>query len=114
MTEPSKPVVDILVRARALIEPDGRWTQDAWARDSDGARVLPLDGSAVCWCPLGAIERAAAPDWNFRLGAEEVLRYVTGGWPINRWADAPKRTHPEILAGFDAAIERAKATGGTP
>lgn len=35
---------------------------------------------------------------------------AVGGVPIGRWNDAPERTHAEVLAAFDRAIELAEAT----
>jgi hypothetical protein len=115
MTESPNPVADILIRARALIEPPGAWTQRLYARTAKGKPCSPTSRLAACWCPVGAIVVAAA-----RLGyirhtrqfwrAVTQLEEAVGSAPIY-WADAPNRTHAQILAGFDAAIERAKAAG---
>jgi hypothetical protein len=107
------PVVDTLIRARALIAPDGRWTQGAFARDADGRATIQYSNRACCWCVAGAISAVAqtSDDWS---AARDALSLVIPGGGLITWADDPKRTHAEVLAGFDRAIERAKDTGGQP
>ena len=54
----SKPVnVQILERARALIEDERYWCRGDIARDAMGSSVGPTDGSAVKRCALGALWR---------------------------------------------------------
>ena len=50
-------VVDVLTKAREIIESKESWTQKAFARDKYGDEVYPQSILAVCFCAVGAIER---------------------------------------------------------
>jgi hypothetical protein len=93
---------EILIAARALIADLKSWTQGAYQRDAKGRMCKPEN--AVCWCSEAAILRSGrgfpAPTW----AAADILQSVVGGL-IFDWNDAPDRTHAEVLAAFDRAIE---------
>jgi hypothetical protein len=111
-------VVGVLKAGRDLISEPSRWLQGGLAQDSEGKAVNPIDPSAVCWCSVGAVRKMAgihqplvgrrALD-QLRLAATEL------GYFSDRelaWKRLDKindnRTHPEVLAMWDQAIERAK------
>lgn len=103
---------ETLRRARALIERPEAWTKAADARLEDGRATLATSPNAVCWCSVGAIEAAVSPGgYRPRLyhEATEFFRSAAGGPPrITFWNDAPERTHADVLAAFDRAIEAAE------
>ena len=96
--------LEILKVARALIEKPENWTQGTNARGKSGNPVICTGNAAVCWCAHGAITRAAKGVWY-----GEADRALTRQCPPNvgyiYFNDTPGRTHPEVLALFDKAIE---------
>lgn len=102
-------VVDILTRARERINDPAKWHQGSF-RDDDG--MHSADDCAVC--AVGALNWAdhgyPEPAWKDTDGfsaAYMVLRNTLTE-TIPGWNDAPTRTHAEVLAAFDKAIELAK------
>lgn len=105
-------VHDVLVRARAKIANPDDWGKGVRGRLGGGRR--PLN---TC-CAAEAIEdvstyRDPRKEAYAALSASVGLEgfFIT----IVEWNDAPERTHAEVLAAFDRAIERAalaKATEG--
>lgn len=51
--------LDVLRKARALIEDEGHWCRGTSAQDKAGRLVDVLSPSAARWCALGALDRAA-------------------------------------------------------
>ena len=103
---------EVLAKAADLIEPEGAWTQNAYARGKSGRPVDPENKRyAVCWCAVGAISRIAAagsaPWWTARRPLERVI----GQSCLPDWNDTPGRTQAEVVAAFRAAAELAKAEG---
>lgn len=103
----------ILIASRAILENPERWCQDDFARDAQRKSVKPRDSSAARWCSLGALTCASAPfDSTLQEEAEEYLGYAAGlefEETIEDWNDSTHRTHAEVLAAFDKAIEQARA-----
>lgn len=99
---------DTLRAARALIEQPERWTRRVEARDSRGRTTSPMDAGAVCWCAAGATIRAAKCEVLLMSGAFQHLEKAVGINGIEHWNDMPGRTHAEVLAAFDRAIEIAE------
>jgi hypothetical protein len=110
MTKATNPVVDILVRARARISDPERWFKHWFAMSAKGVPVNARSRRAVCWCSLGAIKREAGGYTSNYRGAIAAFGKSESG--IAAWNDVRGRTHAEILAGFDRAIELASAAGG--
>jgi hypothetical protein len=118
------PVVDILIRARALIAPDGRWTQCAMARNFIGQAVDQASPHVFSRCASAALRAAAGPlatdlfDITHSILMEAIDETEAIDCPafsdVADWNDFRWRTHAEVLAEFDRAIERARATGGQP
>jgi hypothetical protein len=106
----TQSVVEVLTKARALIEKPENWTQRTYAKTRWlRAHVSPGHWRAYAFCSLGAIRRVAA-DGDAENGAWRAMHAALGEGPVY-FNDAPGRTHAEILWGFDRAIEQAKATG---
>ncbi len=105
-------VSDVLEKAAELIEPEGRWTQNAFARDRSGQTVSWGDPMAVCWCARGAIARAA--DGQDTMRAYRVLRSILPEVsrrsvdPVANWQDAHDRQQSEVVAALRAAAEAAR------
>ena len=108
-----KETVEQLKAGRARIQEEGCWTQEAFARNERGDPVLPDKGAA--WCALGAVdvvnERQALIDRHRPMVALLcALQEHDEGWrSVAAWNDAWDRTHAEVLALYDRAIEREEA-----
>lgn len=97
-----RPALIPLVKARALIADPAKWGQ--------GPRSEGYGRSLSTFCAAEAVEEFA-PQLAIRKAAYRLLeRYA--GFPTEantlvQWNDAPERTHAEVLAVFDKAIEAA-------
>jgi hypothetical protein len=99
--------VDILKKAKALIEPSGKWCRGAYARDRHGCSVPSHSGIAVKWCALGALG-AVAGDYPKMVCVESLLVLVADklyGLSLTETND--KRGKAAVLRCYDAAIRRA-------
>src|SRR5690242_1039310 len=96
--------IAVLVRARAFIADERYWCRGAFARSWANIPVLPHSIFARRFCAVGALKLAATelllPTQNTYISLEAQARRRVEGWN-----DDPKRTHIEVLALFDAAIE---------
>jgi hypothetical protein len=101
---------DVLVAARHILENPDHWTKGCFARTAGGGEVDAEDAVAKSFCVHGAIIAAAGGfDVPFRNEALNLLRTAaspSSGFP-GGWNDAPSRTHADVLAAFDRAIESA-------
>jgi len=119
----SKPALQILTEARALLSDPKRWTEGDFALDEHGNGVYWHADSAVCWCALGAIGRVAGAEEDPDEGARQVQRFASEAvallhevidWDgVSSMADGvaywnDHHDHAEVLAAFDRAIELAK------
>lgn len=105
-------VADDLRAARALVEKG--WTQGAYGRLESGENTFAWDANVVCWCPVGAIQKATIErdrddDQALDAFAAALVEYDKDAGPEG-WNDAPGRTQAEVLAAFDRAIELAEAS----
>lgn len=104
-------LLQVLQDARTLIANRENWTKGENARDHKGMAVETEDPRAVCFCAEGAIRRASGDRLNFE--AIDALCAVTrGAKALWRWNDVRGRTHSQVLAAFDRAIELALASTG--
>jgi hypothetical protein len=89
---------EVLIAARKLIE-----RPENWVKEPHGY----MD-SRACVCAEEAIWRANSGAKH--EGAVNALKDLVGDrgpMTIINWNDAPERTHAEVLAAFDKAIEAA-------
>ena len=107
----------ILTEARGLLV--SGWSRGAQARDRAGNVVPAWSEDARSWSLLGALlaswQRqdedlavdfvAHAIDARALGDATEAIGEVTGTAAIERWNDNPARTHHEVLATIDRALE---------
>lgn len=103
--------LELLTHARKLIADEKSWTKGTLARDAFGQEISADDPKACKFCAVGAIERATCDlDAVGQLYAVRVLRDTLGlTTNIPEWNDDDARTHAEVLAGFDAAIQNVTA-----
>ena len=99
-----------LKAARAIISNPDRWTKNAEARDEHRYSVSPEDPSAVQWCAIGAIRKAASEIQETdveRTHIEPALNAIIDLYDLydlGVWNDHPDRTHAEVLSLFDRTI----------
>jgi hypothetical protein len=67
----------ILKKAKALIADPKHWTTEAFARTARGDSVSASHPKAVCFCAVGAINRAAANTDYYRQDAFSFLLNTT-------------------------------------
>ncbi|APH74148.1 DUF6197 family protein [Aquibium oceanicum] len=96
---------EILIKARELIADPKHWTQGQLARSNTGSYINPQHPSAVCFCSIGALERAAGGEFNdayyeARARLRDTLNRCIASFNDNH-------THAQVLAKFDEAINHA-------
>jgi len=96
--------VAVLSRARDLISDERRWCKRAFAFTRRDIPVTVGSRYARRFCALGAIIRAGR---ELALPVDNVSRVLE--WqtvrPVIDWNDDKVRTHAEVVAAFDAAID---------
>ena len=97
------PVLAALKAARGLIADPARWTKGVSARNANGVAVPPISTDACRWCTVGALDRVRANDAT-RVALSLAL--PTYHHSLIMYNDITTRTHADILALFDRAIER--------
>lgn len=108
-TGDQKPsTVDVLKKARALIEKPKNWTQHEYARNKLGENVLSLSPAATCWCALGAIIKFSDGAHVISHAERALERVIAGRLSVSSFNDS--HSHAEVLAAFDRAIELAAST----
>lgn len=93
--------LETLKAMRELLSAPERWTKGECARDASGNRVDISSPDATCFCLIGA----AGLVGEFKSVMDLLDRLVAPG-PASCWQDAPERTHAEVLALLDRAIEQ--------
>jgi hypothetical protein len=95
-------------RVRALLADREAWTKGTLARDANWAPVQSLSPEAVCWCLVGASERAD-PQSMGTYADEEIettLRALGKTSCIQDFNDSEYTEHEDILMVLDHTIER--------
>ena len=91
-------------RAAEILE-GGGWTRGTWAKNRDGCPVRALDPSAVKWCVLGALDRAAyelgsgvehARHWTREI--DVVIRAEAGIAALGAFNDLRSTTDADVIA----------------
>lgn len=106
-----RSIADVLDAAADLIEPAGRWTQGAYARnihgddivDDDDGSLVPRE--AVCFCVYGAV--AFVEDQPIAESAAGAFLEMLGVQAVG-WNDAPERTQAEVVAKLREAATLAR------
>jgi len=92
------------------------WCRVDFARDVLGQSLYSSDGRAVCWCAVGAVQRAALfmDTYNAHQVVEDACgevckvlglikdSYLRGSFQstLSSWNDKPERTQEEVVAIF--------------
>ncbi len=95
---------EVLIAAKAKIDRPEKRTIGCLARCANGIPCNPCDSFAIAWSMIGAVE-AVADSWREFDGPRDALYQVVGELPVSHWEAAPTRTHAEVMAAFDRAIE---------
>jgi hypothetical protein len=110
----AKHALSLLLALRDLLADHAHWTKGAAARSASGAVVTAGDPQAVQWCLIGGLLHVTILAGGNRGGAREVNEAYYAAQisltnqvneTLTRWQDFAHRTHPEVLAKIDAAIE---------
>ena len=91
-------VADVLRRARALIDSPEKWWRPSWENAPGNPACV---ANAICHANGELLFVEAHNVMCRALGLDRVPE-------IWHWNDAPERTHAEVLAAFDKAIELAE------
>lgn len=108
-TKAEKAMAKKILRYGRNLVRDG-WTQEAWARNSEGEYTGVRSPEACEFCAEGALQRAG---YDLQATAAEVrlanqrLSYVMGGWGILARNDAPRTTQAQVYGSFDLAYRGA-------
>jgi hypothetical protein len=103
----SKPLkVQIVERARALIENERHWCRNELAREANGRSMDPTDRSVVRRCGLGALMAAAYEITSDHRRTQDLainaLRPTCGSSTLVNINDM--RGHAAVLALFDEVL----------
>lgn len=94
---------EVLIAARAKIAKPEQWTQGYYAKDAAGIEANPFSTEAACYCVLGVLHASAVGGFSFSNAVDAIRDQIDCA--ISTWNDNPSRTHAEVLAVFDRAIE---------
>lgn len=109
-------VLGLLERARELLSDVRRWTKGAYARNAQHEPCEPQDDGACQYCLIGALALASGGGLTEEeqkvFGAAEsalcaLLPPRVGG--LAQWNDYHARSHADVLALLDRAIETLEA-----
>lgn len=83
------------MKVQDILTDESKWTRGSYARGVSGRTVDYLGKSAVCFCLMGAIMRAASTE------TEQKEMYMAVNLKLNHrgiegWNDAPERTFAEV------------------
>lgn len=97
-------VLELLQKARKIIEHPDNWARGEFARDLQGADISWESPEAVCFCSLGALKKADGK-WTSDSG-----RYAAGQLAVHMIGEISyfndTRSHAEVLAAWDATIAK--------
>jgi len=96
-----------LVNARELISEATSWGKHSIARSNEkggGVSVGAKHPDADCWCALGALVNVCDSEIEIEEARLALGAFVPHG-NVVFYNDAPERTHADIMALYDKAIE---------
>jgi hypothetical protein len=116
----------LLAAAKAIIADPAKWIKGKYAIAAEDATsmgygckvpshfalLLGYQPNAVCFCSVGALQKAAGEDGDWggaSLFLDKAVKRLTDGKfeHTPRFNDAPTTTHEDVMAMFDKAIELA-------
>jgi hypothetical protein len=103
--------VEILTKAKELISSPEHWCQEAYSRDINGVSCDRKSPDVNSFCIIGAIFKATDEGviYDEEIKVWNALNNIVGDYAISTWNDKEGRTHDEVMALLDKAIENAKA-----
>ncbi len=114
----SNTIVEVLKKAKSLIDSREKWTKGAYARTAEGRTVGAGQPDAACFCSTGAVSRACFELKRsgyiacvHLLGEEARPFYHMSD--IVGYNDDPATTHGMVMEVFDKAIAKAEAISVT-
>ena len=104
----SHATLDIIVRARRLLDSPESWIQGDLARDAEGSPVSPNSPVATCWCLVGAISAVSTeedcrggPATRAIIELEEPIEHYLA---LESWNDCSGITHQDVIQLMDEVI----------
>ena len=108
--------LEALCGARELLSDPKKWTKGGYALSAAGENCDVLSDAAACWCLTGALARTTGNHMESgspgSLGGYGILAEAIGKperLVVSSWNDEPGRSHTEVLALLDKAIELARS-----
>lgn len=99
----------VLLKAMDIIATPDKWTKGSFARDINQVSTSADEPDAVCWCALGAIQKATK---NSKASADASLYLVSAVETIVPiFNDYSSTTHDEVMEKFMTAAFLALANG---
>ena len=105
--------IDVLVKARRIIQSPDRWSGDETASREDGSYCLPESPKAVRWSMAGAVRKAGELHNRALFAALNELAWVCecpnkvcAHIEVDDWNEI--HSHSEVIAAFDKAIKNAR------
>lgn len=102
--------VEILTNAKQILIDKG-WTQNVLARNQHGIMVWHTESEAVCFCSVGAIDRATFDLIGESQATNDVVRTLRCALPEGQTSIAAyndSHTFEEVIEMFNNAIGLAK------
>ena len=101
---------ELLTKAKAVIADPKHWGQGWYAQNAEGHSVGPAEPDAVCWCSVGALDKAAHEEdtYSTRFAAMKYLTKVSMecGYEVVDFND--NSSHEAVMRKWDKAIKLAK------
>jgi hypothetical protein len=107
-----KEKIEILQKAKEILSKPGAWLKRTYARTETGISTWGHSPNAVCWCAIGAVQKAtlspeetknSIPDWTKVQGIWDELDRTIGD--VTVFNDAQETVEP-VLEVFDKTIAR--------
>jgi hypothetical protein len=107
----SNPTLKDLKALRKLLGSAKRWCRNNWATDRKGLSVESRSETAVAWCLLGGARKVTDDSFAFSDLVVALEKQVPPRWLRNvaMFNDARHRTHKQILALIDKAVDAEKS-----
>jgi hypothetical protein len=97
-------------RWHSSLHDEQRWCRRTYARGWRGLPVPVQSSAAHRFCAVGALMRAGRELGLSMEDARNAIEWQTVR-PVQDWNDDPERTHGEVIAAFDAAVDALERSG---
>lgn len=99
---------EMLEKAKAIIADPSHWTQGWFAKDAAGNDTFSLRSEAVCWCSMGALNKAGFGPWGECFAPVFEVALMEAGHTQGMASYNDTHTHEEVMKVWDRAIQLAK------